>query len=210
MALRNPVTPEPVAPWGTYVMELRPMTIETFDILPLAEGWCFELYEGRLISMPGPANAHSDIESNFYDIVGNYIRAQKLGKLFGIGCYNLPLPNKTEYLLCPDMSFVQPVRYLNAKMRGAYRILAPDLVIEIASPSDSHPQMTNKAEVYMLSGVRLLWIAWPDEGIIEVWQQGEAMVVLSGTDILEGGTVIPGFSASVAPFFLQLGDELHD
>ena len=210
MALRNPAILDPTAPWGTYVMELRPMTIETFDMLPLAEGWSFELYEGRLIRMPGPAIPHAVVQSNFFRLVGNHLYDNKLGLLLGTGCYNLPLPNKTEYLLCPDMSFVQPIRLLNTKKRGAYPILAPDLVIEIALPNDSHPQMQNKAEVYMRSGVRLLWMAWPDEGIIDIWQQGETMVTLGATDTLEGGTIIPGFTAPVGAFFAQLGDVPHE
>jgi Uma2 family endonuclease len=208
MALRHPIPaiPEQVAPWGDYVMELQPMTIETFDILPLAEGWRFELYEGRLIRMPGPAGAHAVVQRNFFRVLDRFLEEQHLGGLFDTMCFNLPMPNKTEYLLCPDMSFVQPVRYLNAKRRGAYRIVAPDLVIEVASSRDSHLQMGNKAEVYMRAGVRLLWVVWPDEASIDVWQPGETLVTLKANDPLDGGAVIPGFTAPVSAFFADLED----
>ncbi len=203
MVPSNLAYPPPVAPWGTYVTELGEMTIETFDRLPLVECFVFELYAGRLIRMPGPAGLHASVQGNFFRVLGRSMADDQFRKLLGGCCYNLPLPRDTETLLCCDLSFVQPIRLLNAKKRGDYAILAPDLVVEIASPDDTHAQMEKKARVYMQAGVRLLWIAWPDERIIEVWQPDDDVVTLGVTDTLEGGTVIPDFTAPVSAFFEQ-------
>lgn len=92
------------APWGEYVPWVGPMTVEQFERFPGEEGWTYELHDGRLIVMPGPGAEHSDIQEHFFLTLGVYRRPNGLGRLSGTSCHNLPLPNTTEELLCPDLS----------------------------------------------------------------------------------------------------------
>jgi Uma2 family endonuclease len=203
MALLIPRSATQKAPWGEYV-GIGPLTIEAFDQLPLEEGWKFELWKGDLIRMPGPGDDHMVIMANIYALLQPFLQQHKLGKLRGTGCYNLPLPNSADALLCPDLSYILPGRLATMPKRGSYRIGVPDLVIEIASPNDYRPYMQTKAQTYLQAGVRLVWIIWPNTQIIDVWRSSapEAPVAtLSATDTLDGLDVIPGFTCSVQPIF---------
>ena len=197
-------TPRAPAPWGAYVTPVGPMTVEQFEQFPGEEGWVYELHEGRLLAMPGPGDEHGDIQSRFTLTVGLYIKQQQLGILSGTKCYNLPLPNNTEELLCPDLSYVAPARKAAMKLRGSYRVGAPDLVIEIASPNDTHRELNAKADVYLQAGVRLIWVAWPATQTIEVWRPASPSApatTLQLADTLDGLDVVPGFACPVRAIF---------
>ncbi len=197
-------TPRAPAPWGAYVTPVGPMTVEQFESFPGEEGWVYELHEGRLIAMPGPGNEHGKLQTRFTLTVGLYIQQQKLGMLVGTQCFNLPLPNNTEELLCPDLSYATPEREAAMPQRGSYLVGAPDLVIEIASPNDTHPMLAEKARVYLHAGVRLIWVAWPDAGAIEVWRPASPSSptqTLQLADTLDGLDVVPGFTCPVCAIF---------
>ena len=192
------------APWGAYVTPVGRMTVEQFEQFPGEEGWVYELHEGRLIAMPGPGNEHGKIQTRFTLTVGLYIKQQQLGILSGTRCFNLPLPNNTEEVLCPDLSYATPLREAAMTQRGSYLVGAPDLVIEIASPNDTHPMLAEKARVYLQAGVRLIWVAWPSTHIIEVWRPTSPAAptqTLQLADTLDGLEVILGFACSVRAIF---------
>jgi len=82
-----------------------------------------------------------------------------------------------------------------------YVPFAPDLVVEIISPSQSRKEATEKAQTWLASGARLVWNIWIDEQRVEVWQVDEPMDTLSVQDRLDGLEVVPGFSMPVADLF---------
>src|SRR5579883_2085294 len=136
--------PKPQAPWGEYVPFVGPMTVEQFEVFPTEEGWLYELHQGRLIAMPAPGNRHGKIQTRFILALGNYLMNTNQAVLNSTSCFNLPMPNNTEELLCPDISYVEPSREKTMPQRGSYPVGAPDLVIEIASPGDTHPELAAK------------------------------------------------------------------
>jgi Uma2 family endonuclease len=192
------------APWGEYVSHVGPMTAEQLERFPGEDGWIYELHQGRLIAMPGPGDEHSIVQARFFLTLGAYIAQNSLGILRGTGCYNLPLPNNTEELLCPGLSYVTPVKEATMPKRDSYLVGAPDLVIEIASPSDTHPALAAKAGVYLQAGVQLIWNVWPSVKIIEVWLPATPNVpanILRDGDTFTGLNVLPGFQCPVSALF---------
>ena len=118
----------------------------------------------------------------------------------GRKCYNRPLPGNTEELLCPDLSYVLPLRKAVMKQHGSYLIGAPDFVMEIASPGDTHPEMAAKTAIYLQAGVRLIWNVWPKSKTIDVWRLTSLhtpTTILGENDLLDGLDVIPGFQRPV-------------
>ena len=191
---------KPLAPWGTYVPYLGPTTVEQFEQFPAAEGWVYELHEGRVIAMPGPGSEHADIQENLFMTLGNYVRANALGRLRGTSCYNLPLPHTGEELLCPDLSYASPSNTASMPMRGSFPVGAPEMVIEIASPSDSHPALARKVGIYLQAGVQLVWVVWPRAGTIDIWLPSAPhapSATRGGTDLIDGAPVFPAFQCAV-------------
>jgi Uma2 family endonuclease len=197
-------SPRLKAPWGEYAPWVGRMTVEQFEQFPGEEGWVFELHEGRLVVMPGPGAEHTDIQERFFLRLGLYIRSTGLGHLNGTSCYNLPLPNNTEELLCPDLSYIEPARRAAMPLHGSYLVGAPDLAIEIASPSETRRDMAAKVAIYLQAGVRLVWVAWPGPRTIDVWRPispGQPVVTLQSSDTLDGLDVVPSFQCPVRDIF---------
>jgi Uma2 family endonuclease len=73
---------------------------------------------------------------------------------------------------------------------------APLVAVEIRSDSQSKPAQRKKAAGYLKHGVKLSILVFPGE-CIEVFRPNQAVQVLSGDDVLEGGDVLPGFKVAV-------------
>jgi len=56
----------------------------------------------------------------------------------------------------------------------------------------------------MENGTRLLWLIYPDNRLIDVYRPGQPTVTLKAGDTLDGGDVLPGFTASLAAIFAIL------
>ena len=185
------------APWGEYVVGVGSMTAETFAQLPVADGWKLELHQGRLLRMPGPGYDHAEIQARLIELINPYMRTHHLGRLVGTSCYVFTAGD----VLCPDLSYVQPARLAQAMRQGSYPILAPDLVIEIISPTDVKSKVVEKLNVYLANSVRLSLAVWPATQTIEVWRPGAPVVTLHASDTLDGGDVIPGWATPVSAVF---------
>lgn len=78
-------------------------------------------------------------------------------------------------VLSPDASLIRLDRWeaLSAEERRRFTPLCPDLVVELASPSDEGPRgvaaLRQKMAAYQRNGARLCWLLLPDERAVEVW-----------------------------------------
>ncbi|HEX6799745.1 MAG TPA: Uma2 family endonuclease [Ktedonobacterales bacterium] len=197
---------ETLAPWAELVPNTGPMTVNELLALPNEGGWMYELVEGRLVRMPSSGGEASIIGLRLAMAIFAFVEAHSLGVVTGAdGTYDLTQPGDVgETALVPDVAFVRadraPTRS-SPEYAGAWK-LAPDLVAEIASPSQYRPEMKAKAERY-LAGVRLVWVVWPRYQQVDVWRPGTPLIAttLGSGDMLDGLDVLPGFSYPVASLF---------
>ena len=80
---------------------------------------------------------------------------------------------------------------------------APDLAVEVASPSQSTGDLAAKVALYLAGGTRLVWVIWPDRQQVDVWHPGDTQrAATRGVGApLDGEDVIPGFIHPVADIF---------
>ena len=198
---------ETLAPWAELVPDTGPMTVQELLALPDEGGWMYELVEGRLVRMPSSGGEASIIGLRLAMAIFAFVEARGLGVVTGAdGTFDLTQPGDAgETALVPDLAFVRAERVpprSSPEYASAWK-LAPDLVAEIASPSQYRPEMKAKAERYLAAGVRLVWVVWPRYQQVDVWRPGNsAATVLSSGDLLDGLDVLPGFSYPVADLFL--------
>lgn len=198
-----------LAPWAEPVPDAPyPMTVAQMQALP-DDNWQYELVDGRLVRMPGSGSKASAIAINLAIALGAFVKAHKLGRVTGAdGAFNLTHPGAaTETALIPDVAFVSAGRLALLRSGDANAIprLAPDLVAEVASPSQYRPEMAAKARTYLEAGVRLAWVIWPDDEQVDLWRPGTSAPVatLALGDYLDGLDVLPGFSHPVADLFSE-------
>ena len=133
------------------------------DYLLLPEGDRRELIEGDFYVAPAPTTRHQRILRRIYDILSPFVDQNKLGEIF--------LPPVDVVL--SDLNVVQPdILFISNNQRHiiteAYISGAPDLVVEILSPSTADRDRQSKLDLYDRFGVREYWIVDPNENTIQV------------------------------------------
>jgi Uma2 family endonuclease len=99
------------------------------------------------------------------------------------GVYKFP---GAETGLIPDVGFYQAARLAQIVDEDRPIPFAPDLAVEVASPSQVHEDMTAKARVYLRAGTRLVWVIWPQSGHVDVWHQDAIAAPVAALTV--GGT----------------------
>jgi Uma2 family endonuclease len=103
-------------------------------------------------------------------------------------------------VLSPDAALVLEERWqtLSPEQRRSFPPLCPDLVIELASPSDEGPRgvtaLRHKMDRYQANGARLGWLLLPQERAVEIWRGGQQGMAerlenasrVDGSDLVEG------------------------
>ena len=79
--------------------------------------------------------------------------------------------------------------------------LAPDLAVEVLSPSETASELEEKLDDYLVSGTRLIWIVNPVRRTVMVVSNDAPVRWLREGETLDGGAVVPGFSCAVAEIF---------
>jgi Uma2 family endonuclease len=196
-----------LAPWAEVVPGVGPMTVDELLARP-DDGWQYELVEGRLVRMPGSGGQASAIAADLVGALREWVKPRRLGVVTGAdGTYDLTQPGDTEETaLVPDVAFTRADRVPpvdSPEFAKAWH-LAPDLVAEVVSPNQHHPEMDAKARLYLSAGVRLVWIVWPKSQQVDVWRPvdtSKLAITLSLHDMLDGLDVLPGFTYPVADLF---------
>ena len=137
-------------------------------------------------------------------------RNQTLGALLWLAIERSRLPLKlfdssSGFLLpdgsvrSPDASVVRLERWqgLSEAEREGFAPLCPDLVVELASPSDEPQALRKKMAAYMANGARMGWLLLPQKRTVEVWLPGttataSSTLVLNDPSRLEAGLEFPG------------------
>ena len=147
-------------------------TIE--DIYALPDGQRAELIDGRMYMMAPPRRIHQELVGQFTKAIGQYIDAH------GGLCKVYPAPFAV-FLNADERNYVEPDISVvcNRDKLDEYGCNgAPDWIIEIASPSDSHRDYGIKLFKYRTAGVREYWIVNPMTRTVTVYDFEDE----SGTD----------------------------
>ena len=174
------------------------MTVEEFDRLQEPEELRYELDEGELIEMTKPKyNPHNRIVMAFTRALLAYLDTNPIGEV--LTSDNLFVLGPTTKRI-PDLSFLTTARVHqigDGDIQGA-----PDLAIEVLSPSDTAAAMRRKVKQYFAAGAKVVWLVYPDSREVEVWESAAGPGhVLGEQDTLSGGGLLPGFSMQVKSIF---------
>ena len=197
------------APWAEVVPGVGPTTVD--DLLTLADDeWRYEVVEGVLIRMAGSGDLATNIASVIIVVLGAYVRPQRLGRITGAdGVYRF---QGAETGLLPDVGFYGAALFPRVVDRDKPVPFAPELAVEVASPSQTSSAMAAKAARYLHGGVRLVWVVWPGARTVDVWHADDLRprpedmrpartLRADAGDALDGEDVVLGFSHPLADIF---------
>jgi Uma2 family endonuclease len=187
------------APRSTTSPKLRTRRITGDELLAMGDIGPCELIEGRIVPMVPTGSEHGVIESNLSRHLGNFVADKKLGKVMNgeVGIFTRRRPDSVRGA---DIAFVSRERLADRPTKG-FLTVAPELVVEIVSPSDRWQDVRQKIEEYFAIGVQRVWIVEPDNRDVLVYSASTEMRKLGEGDLLTGEGVLEGFSLPVAELF---------
>ena len=175
------------------------MTVEALEREGAPEGrW--ELIDGELVEMSPSGGIASSLAAWLIYLLTGHVAPRRLGKVYGAdGGFVLFAGQHTVRV--PDVSFVRADRLPSLEAQVGFLRLAPDLAVEVVSPTDRKREVEAKVQMYLAAGVRLVWVVDPASRTVMVYAPDQAARHLGEEDQLDGGEVLPGFVTSVAALF---------
>ena len=126
------------------------LTAEQFAARP-DPGYPEELVRGRIVPMPMPKPRHGEICNKAGRILGNYVEERDLGRVFSNDT-GVVTERGPDTVRGADISFYSFGRVPKGPLPDHYLDVAPDLVVEVLSPSDRWPKLLRKVAEYLDAG----------------------------------------------------------
>ncbi|MBX3466099.1 MAG: Uma2 family endonuclease [Planctomycetes bacterium] len=174
-------------------------TYEDYRQLP-DDGRRYEVLDGELVVSPSPSRRHQQLSARLvYELYRHVEAEHRLGEV-----YHAPsdVILAEDTIVQPDLLFVATERLDAFSDRGLEG--APDLVVEILSPSTRARDRGKKREVYARFGVRELWLVDPDRDAVDVFERAGGDLAPAGIfgrgDTL-ASRVVPGLRIDLAALF---------
>ncbi len=180
----------------------RRLTATEFLAHPTAAGPS-ELVRGDIRVMTPASGAHGVVAGTLFAALNAFVEERKLGLCFPDNTGFL-LPGLADTVRSPDVAFVAADRLPSDGIGSGWIAVAPDLIAEILSPSESAQELEAKLRDYRTAGTRLIWIVDPALRVISIRDGERPEHLLTEGDILDGGSVLPGFAIRVSSLFNRL------
>ncbi|WP_377480313.1 MAG: Uma2 family endonuclease [Microcoleus anatoxicus] len=167
------------------------------------DGHRYEIVNGELIDMGNSGAKHGYVCSILMILLGGYVHIQKLGAMFDSStAFKMKSGNKRS----PDVSFMAKERLQGLEeLPDGFLEGAPDLAVEILSPSNTVAEIHDKLVEYFENGSRLVWVINPKEKYVLVYRSSqEPDRLLKSADSLDGEEIVSGFTLPVAELFQKL------
>ena len=182
------------------------MAMGTKTVLSLREfeqladdGMPHELDEGELLTNSPAKKRHGQIQTRIFFELGRFLLQTPLGQVY-VAPTGFLLQREPATLRVPDVSFLTAERAARPSsddwLEGA-----PDLAVEVVSPSDTASYVLRKVWQYLRFGSRMVWLVYPDTEEVHVYEGSGGVRILHGDQALEAPGLLPGFSLPVRNLF---------
>jgi Uma2 family endonuclease len=173
------------------------------DLLRLsaADGRLYELVDGTLVEKP-MGWKEASLATWLARLFHPYLMENDIGDLVGAdGTHRL----WQGLIRLPDLAFVLWEHVPPDEELPQIPDLAPDLAVEILSPSNTPKEMARKRKEYFRAGTSLVWQVNPEKKTVEVFTSPTRSKLLGVSDTLDGGSLLPGFTLPLALLFASRG-----
>ena len=162
------------------------------------DGFRYELVRGELVKMAPAGAIHGVIGYRIGLRLGVYVENLRLGTVFGI---DTGFRLAEDHVLAPDGAFVSESRIPASGLPEGFFPGAPDLAIEVISPSEREPHISQKVDDYLHYGCKMVILIRPRTRQIEVHTPNQDVQILETGDVLDGGDAVPGWQLPIADIF---------
>ncbi|HEV2986307.1 MAG TPA: Uma2 family endonuclease, partial [Vicinamibacterales bacterium] len=172
------------------------LTAEEFFLRPHPQdGSQEELVRGEIITMPPPGGLHGVTCSKVDRKIGAFVEAGPGGTVAcndtGFITHRAP-----DSVRGPDISYWSKARL--GEVPVGYIDVAPDMLVEVLSPSNTSKQIREKLTEYFAKGVRLVWVISPEDRTLTIYRTPDEGRVLHESATLADDDVLRGFTCRVS------------
>ncbi len=185
---------------GGVTKKVTQKTITDEDMMRLPQdGRKWELVDGRLKEV-ATSIKHDQIVIWLGRLIGPYaddygiLTASQAG--FRMTNLNVRLP---------DFAFTRFDRFPNGEAPDGFAEFAPDLAVEIISPSEEPAEMSRKVGEYFAAGARLVWQMFTEMQTLKVFRSPSDAIIYQAEDEIDLDELLPGFRSRVADLFQKPG-----
>lgn len=177
------------------------VTLSDAELERLLDETGAEFVDGQLKEKSMGAESEG-IGSELHVLLGAFVRAASLGRVFGPATPFRCFPNDPRQIRKPDLSFVSTARLPVGRLPRGSAPFAPDLAVEVISPTDKYEDVEQKVADYRSAGVRLIWVVNPATRSVLIRRLDRTCAELDEAGTLDGEDVVPGFTCRVAELFV--------
>jgi Uma2 family endonuclease len=184
-------------------MAVKPGLQTIDDLLALPDdSKRYELHDGVIVEVGTSGAKHVAIVVFLIATLFDYVRRENLGgRVTGeTGTYKLDGRN----LRAPDTAYFSAQKAKLVTPNTVFFPFAPDLAIEVRSPSQSKKEMRDLAALYLRAGTRLVWTFDLEAKTVQVYRTGHAQFEVGRDGELDGYDVLPRFHLKVADVFAEI------
>lgn len=182
----------------------KPITYHEFRTMEFSEAeeraYVFELINGEIVAKNHPTATHQRVLGRLFSVINAFISAGKLGEAF-FAPFGVVLGESTD--VQPDLFVVLDANLPHLREDGFFA--APDLVIEIISPSSLKSDRDTKFKLYERTGVGEYWIVDTRSQTIEVYSRVTGTFDMTSVAVETGAvtsSVLPGLSVDLPAVFV--------
>ena len=175
------------------------LTVEEFDKLaelPENAHKRLEFIGGEVVEVVSNSDS-SEIAAMVLAEIITYVKSKKLGRVTGADGGYMVVGER--YM--PDVAFISNVKQPE-RPHVSWNPIAPDLAVEVVSPSDLPKEITDKVANYLAAGT-VVWVIYPNDQQVKLYEPGQPVKTVTADEILEGGNVLPGFSVPLKDIFTE-------
>jgi len=151
-----------------------------------------ELVRGRLVVREPAGYTHGRVAMNLTVRLGAHVERTGAGQLFAAET-GFTLARGPDTVRAPDIAFIRRARLPDPEPVG-FPDLAPDLVVEVLSPSDRPGEVLAKVADWLSADVPLIWVIDPEHRVARVYRHDGSERVVTADQPLDGEDVVAGFS----------------
>ena len=159
-----------------------------------------ELIRGEVIKMSPTGGKHGVIAHRIGRLLGNWAEQQGIGLVFAAET-GFKLATNPDTVRAADVALVLNERIPATGIPDSFWDGAPDLAVEVLSPSDSASDVLDKVRDYLAAGADQVWVADPKSSTVSVYSSLQDVQTLTERETLEGAGAVAGFRCRVGEFF---------
>ena len=163
----------------------------------------YELVRGEVIELAPTNDQHGEISSNIDTAFNNYSRRRGMGRTRVETGYRLEQDPDT--VRGPDVSFMLLPRGAGVTLTGRFVPNAPDIAVELVSPSNTIAEIERKVQEYLAAGSQRVWVVYPATPStirrVIIHRPDGTATTYTGDDVITDEELLPGFSLPLSEIF---------